>query len=85
MKTIELTLKYPEDIVSLSTVSVKISNMNECVNLINMYSRNSIYNSAGIVSLANMRKIYSFRDKNEQSGNFFLFGLPVQQTRVRGF
>ena len=34
----ELTLSHPEDLVSLSTSLVKISNMNECVNLVNLHT-----------------------------------------------
>lgn len=39
----EITLNHPEDLVSLSAFKVKVSNMNKCVNLRNLYSSNNSY------------------------------------------
>ena len=68
----ELTLKYPENLISLSTYKVKISNMNKCVNLINLYSSNNTYNSDDIAPLRNIRRIYSYSDEYEQNDKSLL-------------
>ena len=70
--TIELTLNHPEDLVSLSTWHVKISNMNQCVNLRNLHSEEITYNRDDIVPLRNIRRIYSYEDKYEQNSNCLL-------------
>ena len=69
---IELTLNHPEDLVSLSTRRVKISNINKCVNLRNLYSYRNTYNRDDIVPLKKLRRIYSYYDKYEQNGNCLL-------------
>ena len=59
INTIELVLNHPEDLVSLSTVSVKISNMNECINIKNLYSVDNTYTKQDIEQLHNLKRIYS--------------------------
>ena len=71
----ELTLNHPEDLVSLSTWGVKISNINQCVNLRNLYSYKNTYKRDNIVPLTNLRRIYSYIDKYEQNDNCFLQDL----------
>lgn len=68
----ELTLDHPNDLVSLSAYHVKISNINKCVNLKNLYSEENTYQRKDIVPLKNLRNIYSGGDKYEQNGNCFL-------------
>ena len=72
---IELALNHPEDLVSLSTWNVKISNMNKCINLRNLYSYDNTYNRDNIVPLKNLRRIYSSNDNYEQNGNCLLQDL----------
>ena len=69
---IELSLNHPKDLVSLSTGKVKISNMNECVNLRNLCSFVNTYKKADILSLKNLRRIYNSNDKYEQNNTCFL-------------
>ena len=71
----ELTLNHPEDLVSLSTYFVKISNMNKCVNLRNLYSYKNTYKRDNIVPLKNLRRIYSYEDKYQQNGDSLLQDL----------
>ena len=71
----ELALNHPEDIVSLSTGKVKISNMNQCVNLRNLCSKRNTYNRDDILPLRNLRRIYSEYDNYEQNDNCFLQDL----------
>ena len=71
----QLTLNHPEDLVSLSTERVKISNMGQCVNLRNLYSKYNTYSSDDIVPLRNIRRIYSLHDNYEQNDNCFLQDL----------
>lgn len=65
----ELTLNHPEDLVSLSTQYVNISNMNKCINLRNLYSYSNTYSSEDIVPLKSLRRIYSRADNYAQNGN----------------
>ena len=71
----ELALNHPEDLVSLSAEEVKLSNMNQCINLRNLYSYKNTYNSNDIVPLKNLRRIYSSNDKYQQNGNCLLQDL----------
>ena len=50
-KSFDISLRYPEYLVSLSTYKFKISNICQCVNLRNLHSYLNIYNSDDIVSL----------------------------------
>ena len=72
---IELELNHPDYLVSLSTESVKISNMNKCVNLKNLSSLDNTYKRDDIVPLNNLRRIYSFNNKYEQNGNCLIQDL----------
>ena len=72
---IELTLSHPEDLVSVSTLRVKILNMNKCINLRNIFSWENIYKSDDIVPLKNLRRIYSNFDYYQQNDNCFLHNL----------
>ena len=72
---IELTLNHPEDLVSLSTWQVKISNMNKCTNLRNLCSKRNTYNRDDILPLRNLRRIYSSNDNYEQNGSCLLQDL----------
>ena len=65
-------INHPEDLVSLSTMHVKISNINKCVNLRNLYSDKNTYNSDDIIPLKNLRRIYSCNDYYQQNGNCLL-------------
>ena len=72
---IELTLNHPEDIVSLSTERVKISNMGQCVNLRNLYSKWNTQKRDNIVPLKNLRRIYSYEDEYQQNDNCLIQDL----------
>ena len=71
----ELTLTHPEDLVSLSTFRVKISNINQCVNLRSLYSGQNTYNRDNIVFLKSLRRIYSDNDRYEQNDSSLLQDL----------
>ena len=70
-----LTLNHPEDLVSLSTRRVKISNINKCLNLRNLYSNRNTYNGDDIVTLTNLRRIHSAYDNYQQNSNSLLQDL----------
>ena len=58
----ELALNHPEYLVSLSTIFVKISNMNQCINLKNLYSLGNTYKKQDVEQLHNIKRIYSLYD-----------------------
>ena len=68
--SMNITLKYPEDLVSLSSARVKITNMNQCVNLRNLYSWENTYTKEDISSLRALKRLYSAIDKYQ--GNYSL-------------
>ena len=72
---IELLLNHPEDLVSLSTYHVKISNMNQCINLKNFYSIRNTYTKQDIEQLHNLKRIYSYDDKYDNEGSCLLEDL----------
>ena len=69
---VELTLKYPEDLVSLSIECAKLSNMNKCINLRNLYSAEYRYESDEIAHLRKLCRICSDSDVYRQNGSCFL-------------
>ena len=71
----ELTLNHPEDLISLSTHKVKITNMNKCVNLRNLSSYRNTYNRDDIVPLKNLHRIQSINDEYEENDNCFIYDL----------
>lgn len=71
-KSFDISLRYPEYLVSLSTYKFKISNICQCVNLRNLHSYLNIYNSDDIVSLKSLGRVYSWKDKYDKNGNCLL-------------
>ena len=71
-KSFDISLRYPEYLVSLSTYKFKISNISQCVNLRNLHSYLNIYNSDDIVSLKSLGRVYSWKDKYDKNGNCLL-------------
>lgn len=71
----EIMLNYPEDLVSLSSYNVKVTNMNECVNLKNLYSYENTYTNEDISPLRNLKRIYSEDDKYRSNNSCMLSDL----------
>ena len=53
--------------MSASLDNVKITNMNKCLNLINLHTESNTYTKNDIESLHNLKRIYSDRDKYESN------------------
>ena len=69
---INITLKRPEDLIFASLDRVKITNMNECVNLANIYSEENTYTKQDIETLRNIKRVHSEDDKYENDGSCLL-------------
>lgn len=70
-----LPLVHPEDIITLSTKCVKISNMCKCNNLRNIYSHCNMYKKHNIEQLYNLKRIYIMDDNYINENNCFLEDL----------
>mgnify|MGYP001058359344 CR=1 FL=1 len=62
----KITLNHPEYLISITLMNVKITNMNECVNLKNIYSLENIYTKEDIAKLRNLKRIYTWNNKYEE-------------------
>lgn len=55
----EITLDYPQYLVSATLHNVTITNINECINLKNLYSLENYYKSQNIKNISKLKRFYS--------------------------
>lgn len=67
-----MTLNHLEDLVSASLRRAKIINMNQCVNLTNLYSEYNAYTFYDVFNLRNLKRIYTFFDNYDGEGSCLL-------------
>lgn len=64
----ELSLNHPEDLISLSTENVRISNIQRCTNLKNLCSYFNYYKKCDIDPLNNLLRVYSYEEQYTGDG-----------------
>lgn len=61
--------------MSASLYKAKISNMNKCLNLKNLYSYGNTYINKDIQYLCNLKRLYSYKDTYQDSNICLLGGI----------
>lgn len=64
----ELTIEYPTVLASAVLRKVKIKNLNDCINLRNLYSLFNTYKKEDIDTLLSLKRIYSNGDTYQDHG-----------------